>query len=287
MKREIAAIGLVIGVLLIATVSVPMVAAEGGVTRTLPATAAPGSTITVSLAVTVDGATYYSIDEQVPAGWTVTSASGGGDFTSDPGHIKWLVLTAATNTTYTYTVSIPADVSLGSYTFTGTYMLEGMTEKANIGGDSSITVTTADTTPPTIEFIAPTPADGSEVTVNYVTVNVSVTDSSGVSTVLLSWNGVNETMYMTAGNVWSVNKTNLPDGEYTYMVYANDTHDNWGVSEVKTVTVSTFAYDPADTDHDRKISTPELMAAIGWWKAGTYTTPELMTTIGRWKAGGY
>jgi len=289
MKREIATIGLVIGVLLIAAVGVPMVAAEGGVTRTLPATAAPGSTVTVSLAVTVGSATYYSIDEQVPAGWTVTGASGGGD-TSDSGHVKWLVVGGAVDKTYTYTVNIPADASLGSYTFTGTYMLEGMTEEANISGDSSITVTLADTTPPAIEFIAPpTPADGSTVAVDYVTVTVSVEDSSGVSTVLLNWDGTNETMNASGLNTWSVDKTNLLDGTYAFKVYANDTAGNMGASETRTVIVSSDTYDPADTDHDREISMFELVTAIGWWKAGTpgYGISELMTTISRWKAGGY
>ena len=287
MEREKTTVGLVIGVLLIAAVSVPMVAAGGGVTRMLPEAAAPGSTITVSLDVKVDGATTYSIDEQVPSGWTVTSASEGGDFTSEPGHVKWIKVMGVVNTTLTYNVVVPEE-ALGLYTFNGIYMLEGMTEEATIGGDSSITVTTADITPPAIDFIAPTPADGSNVTVDYITINVSVTDPSNVVEVLLNWNGVNETMYMTADNTWSVNKDDLPDETYLFQVYANDTYDNEGVSEVRrTVIVSSSAYDPADTDHDRIISMPELMTAISWWKAGTYTMPELMTTIARWKAGGY
>ena len=107
--------------------------------------------------------------------------------------------------------------------------------------NGTVTITTVDTTPPTIEFIAPTPADGSTITVNYVNVTVNVTDSSDVSTVLLNWNGVNETMYMTADNTWSVNKTGLSNGDYTFKVYANDTYDNWGASEARTVNVMTAA----------------------------------------------
>ena len=183
-------------------------------------------------------------------------------------------------------MNVPAD-ALGTYTFTGAYLLEGMTEEANISGDSTINVTTVDTTPPTIDFMAPTPEDGSTVTVNYVNISACVTDSSDVAVVLLNWNGVNETMNMSGLNTWSVSKTNLPDGNYTFKVYANDTAENMGESEIRTVIVSSFEYDPADTDHNRKISTPELMTAIGWWKAGTYSLPELMTTIARWKAGGY
>ena len=105
--------------------------------------------------------------------------------------------------------------------------------------NGTFTITEIDTTPPTIEFIAPTPADGSEVTVNYVNITVNVTDDkSDVSTVLLNWNGVNETMNMTADNTWSVNKTDLSNGDYTFKVYANDTAGNMGVSETRVVTVN-------------------------------------------------
>ena len=99
-----------------------------------------------------------------------------------------------------------------------------------------------DISPPAIDFIAPpTPVDGSTVTVNYVNVTVNVTDPSGVSTVLLNWNGLNETMNMTADNTWSVNKTGLSNGDYTFKVYANDTAGNMGVSETRVVTVNVGA----------------------------------------------
>ena len=126
----------------------------------------------------------------------------------------------------------------------GTVMASGQTES----------VSADDTTPPAIDFIAPpTPADGSTVTVNYVNVTVSVADSSDVSTVLLNWNGDNKTMNMTADNTWSVDKMGLSNGDYTFKVYANDTYNNWGASEVRTVNVMTavapaVSIDPASQD---------------------------------------
>ena len=95
-----------------------------------------------------------------------------------------------------------------------------------------------DTEPPLIEFIAPTPENGTKINVNYVNITVNVADPSGVSVVLLNWNGVNETMSMIANNTWSINKTNLSDGVYTFKVYANDTAGNLGVSETRVVIVS-------------------------------------------------
>ena len=93
--------------------------------------------------------------------------------------------------------------------------------------------------PPLIEFVPPTPANNSEITVNYVNVTVNVTDPSDVSIVLLNWNGIiNRTMHTIDNNTWSNITTNLANGEYTYKVYANDTHDNWGISETRVVIVN-------------------------------------------------
>jgi hypothetical protein len=100
---------------------------------------------------------------------------------------------------------------------------------------------TEDISPPAIDFIAPTPADGSTVTVNYVNVTVNVTDESGISTVLLNWNGINETMNRTADNIWSVDKTGLSNGDYTFKVYANDTVGNMGLTATRVVTVNVGA----------------------------------------------
>ena len=96
----------------------------------------------------------------------------------------------------------------------------------------------ADTEGPVIEFIEPTPPDGANLTVNYVNVTVRVKDPSGVSIVILNWNGENETMYAIAPEIYSVNKTGLTRGTYTFKVYANDTLNNWNVSETRTVSVS-------------------------------------------------
>jgi len=108
-----------------------------------------------------------------------------------------------------------------------------------------------DTTPPTITFGAPTPANNSEVTVSYVFVNITL-DETG-SSALLNWNGTNETM-LGSGTNFFLNKTNLADGVYTYKVYANDTIGNMGVSETRMVTVNTV---PDTTPPVITITSPE------------------------------
>ncbi|RLG24467.1 hypothetical protein DRN77_02265, partial [Methanosarcinales archaeon] len=110
------------------------------VTRDLPDSASAGATVTVNLTVDVEsGATFYAIDETVPTGWTVTSATSGGDYTAEAGHVKWVVTSGAADTVYSYTVLVPADAS-GTYTFDGIYMFEGMTAEATILGDVNVTV---------------------------------------------------------------------------------------------------------------------------------------------------
>ena len=151
----------------------------------------------------------------------------------------------AKGTFATITFTVRSIAPPGTYAIDITTAVFADENYADISGitlnNGTVTVTTVDTTPPTIEFIAPTPADGSTVTVNYVNVTVNVTDPSGVSTVLLNWNGLNETMNMTADNTWSVNKTGLSNGDYTFKVYANDTAGNMGVSETRVVTVNVGA----------------------------------------------
>ena len=112
---------------------------EQNVCRDLPVEAQViSSVITVSLDITVGSATYYAIDEEIPSGWTVTGASDGGDYTSESGHVKWVITAGAMDKVYTYTVQI-GDAS-GTYAFSGEYQMEGMGDSASIDCDSSITV---------------------------------------------------------------------------------------------------------------------------------------------------
>ena len=53
-----------------------------------------------------------------PAGWAITNA-GIGD-TSQAGHVKWIVILGATNTTYKYTAAVPCSAT-GANAFSGPY----------------------------------------------------------------------------------------------------------------------------------------------------------------------
>jgi hypothetical protein len=121
MKRNLIQGTLLLLFALIVCTSAAAVVTEDTVTRDLPATAAAGTTITVDLTVDVEsGATFYAIDDTVPTGWTVTSATSGGDYTSEAGHVKWVLTSGAADTVYSYTVLVPATAS-GTYTYSRGY----------------------------------------------------------------------------------------------------------------------------------------------------------------------
>ena len=140
MRKVLITLGVIVMLLLAA---VPSSAVAGqDVCRDLPSgTQVAGSVITVSLDTTVGSATYYGIDEMVPSGWAVISASDAGDFTSDPGHVKWAITSGAADIVYTYTVQIPVAAS-GTYAFSGVFEMEGMSSDSAISCDSSVIVGT-------------------------------------------------------------------------------------------------------------------------------------------------
>ncbi|MEM5798346.1 MAG: hypothetical protein QXG26_03025, partial [Candidatus Aenigmatarchaeota archaeon] len=102
----------------------------------------------------------------------------------------------------------------------------------------------ADTIGPTILFVSPTPDNNTVLSRNWITINASVSDTaSNIDTCILEWNGSNESMTKVGSgpNVTCyANKTGLTGNtNYTYKVYANDTSNNWNVSETRNVFIGT------------------------------------------------
>ncbi len=100
-------------------------------------TVQPGADLTVTLTVDITGSeTFYAIDELVPSGWTVKdSGTGSAEHT---GHVKWVEIQGAKNTTLTYTVTAQSEP--GTATFAGTYMFEGMPNEAQMAGQTQVSV---------------------------------------------------------------------------------------------------------------------------------------------------
>ena len=133
-----------------------------------------------------------------------------------------------------------------------------------------------DITGPVITFIEPpTPANNSENTTGYVNISVNVTDPSGVDnvTVVLTWDGtghsMTEYMYAFTEGKYYCEMTDLPNGEYTYWVQANDTLGNMGMSETRVVTVNVTGAElmEGDVTLDGHVTMADAMF-IAQYKAG-------------------
>ena len=96
-----------------------------------------GEKIDVELKVNHDEGTYYVIDEIYPPGMKVLSASDGGSYVADPGHIKWVVIQGAQAMTYFYTLEAG---TAADNNFAGLYMFEGDVVEQQILGDSAVTI---------------------------------------------------------------------------------------------------------------------------------------------------
>jgi len=276
--KEIATLSMIM-LMLFSVFAIAPVAAQDTIagSRTIsPTTVAPGDTFTVTVDVDITGTVYGPLlNESLPAGWTITEVDNAGA-AHTTGTTKWLWSGAqTTDKTVIYNVTVPTDATPGSYPVTGTVLATVAGETIGpftVTGDDRVTV---DAISPTREFIPPTPADGLTITVNYMNVTVNVADPSAVSTVLLNGNGVNETMYMIANNTWSVNKTGLSNGDYTFKVYANDTVGNMGVSETRAVTVNVTDWNPWDDDGE--ITDTEISLAEYRWATSTPINGHVVT----------
>ncbi|MFC1686809.1 hypothetical protein ACFL0E_00435 [Nanoarchaeota archaeon] len=101
------------------------------------------SDLIVTLTVDTTGETFYAINEQYPVGWTIKSGEEGGGDTSEAGHIKWVVISGASDIVYSYVVTVPCS-DLGNYNFNGKYMFEGDTVETEIVGSNNVAVQTAE-----------------------------------------------------------------------------------------------------------------------------------------------
>ncbi len=129
---------LVAAALLAVTFLMPLASAST-VTRSFSKSSAlAGETVSVTLGVVVTaGETHYLIDDAVPQGWSIVNPEAG----VQEGHFKTVVIQDAKSTSYTYDVTAPQ--AEGSYTFSGTYMFQGMSAEGSIGGQDAIAVRSA------------------------------------------------------------------------------------------------------------------------------------------------
>ncbi len=94
--------------------------------------------------------------------------------------------------------------------------------------DPFAAILSLDTTPPQITFNEPTPTNNSNVNVSSAYINITINEFA--SAAILEFNGTNQTMSKTSSAKYYINQTNLSVGSYYFIVYANDSKNNMGVS---------------------------------------------------------
>ncbi|RLC34364.1 MAG: hypothetical protein DRZ76_02800 [Candidatus Nealsonbacteria bacterium] len=73
---------------------------------------------------------------------------------------------------------------------------------------------------------------------DWIFVNITASDTHK-SSVVLEFDGVNETFDNNVGDIYWENKTGLPDGTYTIKAYINDSAGNTNSTETRTITLDT------------------------------------------------
>lgn len=94
-----------------------------------------------------------------------------------------------------------------------------------------------DTTGPNITY-TPSATDSGDRVRDWIFVNVSVEDTSGVDQVIEEFDGVNSSFTSNYGQYYWENHTELAAGQnYSFKAYANDSKDNWAVSPLREVRI--------------------------------------------------
>jgi hypothetical protein len=103
----------------------------------------PGGQINVTLGVSLEpGCRFFVMDEVIPDGWSVIDSGSlvesGKINASESRHLKIVEFNGATDTSYTYQVRAP--VSVGTYSFSGVFVVDDMGSYDPISGDKKINV---------------------------------------------------------------------------------------------------------------------------------------------------
>ncbi|MCH7850574.1 MAG: hypothetical protein IH845_02930 [Nanoarchaeota archaeon] len=126
----------------------------------------------------------------------------------------------------------------------GSYNLTVNTTNTTGTYSTDISVTVNDTTAPsTIDFVSPTEDDNSNLSRNYILVNVTATDNGVIDTIIIRLFDSNHTQINSSSNSSSpnyVNFTGLNDGVYYFNATVNDTTGNSNNTATRNVTVDTI-----------------------------------------------
>ncbi|MBN2881815.1 hypothetical protein JXM83_07235, partial [Candidatus Woesearchaeota archaeon] len=100
-----------------------------------------------------------------------------------------------------------------------------------------------DSTAPKIQFVSPTESTNTVIPRNWTYINVTINETTPEN-ITLQWNGVNESLTcigVSPDYYCGINKTSLADGNYSYLVYVNDSVGNSNKTETRYIYIDTTA----------------------------------------------
>ena len=215
------------------------------ITRTLPETAFPGDTVTVSLAIDFGNQNTvhtFVLAETVPEGWEIVDASNNGILTRS-GKIFWIIIGTLGGTippdgaVFTYNVTVPPDAN-GTYTFSGVCGTNTAGTNLNVLGDANLNIDTYD--PPTLKTYTITnttitPPQTTDIDVEFserVSATIKIEDTVGnLIKQLYSSSGVTDPTPKTWDGTYT-NGTTVPDG--MYIVNVTGVNTTTGLSVINT-----------------------------------------------------
>jgi len=118
-----------------------------------------GTVVQVRFDVFVDGETYYAIDDVYPN----IILNSCGDFNCSEAYHAKIAVTEAVNTSLYYYLNLPIVSINTTYLWSGTYMMEGMTEPAFIIGDVEFLIVANVTIPDDVPEAHQVPSQAKEL----------------------------------------------------------------------------------------------------------------------------
>ena len=162
------------------------------------------------------------------------------------------------NTTFTYNVTTNLGSTIENYSWDTTEVQNGLynltwsayeneTVQGLVGNDThtvNISNLIVDSIPPDINFVTPTLANDTNTTNDYIEINVTASDETGLSTINISTYYSNGTLFNYTLETTSplyINLTIAEDGIYFYNASANDTSGNVNTTNTSKITIDRTA----------------------------------------------
>jgi len=236
-----------------------------------PDSVAPGDTFTVTVIVDADAAvTAPALDEDVPAGWTVTPVNNGG-WTYKPSSTEWILIGSmglGDTTTIIYDVTVPGGAAEMTYTLSGEISALGVGPFA-VTGETDVTVEGDENDPPTVTITAP--ITGTTVAGTVALAGTAADTDGTVTTVEIRDNGgIWTTVTGTTSWSFSWDSTSVADGSHTIDARSFDGTDYSPLDSV-TVTVDNIP-DPTEDINGMRDINPDTVAP-----GGTFTVTVTIT----------